>query len=61
MNLEVRWSEKAKEDLGHIYTYYSERSKAAADNLLLEIVQVASSIRFPEQYQIDPTSSNIEG
>ena len=53
MALQVRWSDKSREDITHIYAFYAEKSKAAADRILLEIVQMAEGIRFAEQYQQD--------
>jgi plasmid stabilization system protein ParE len=57
MALQVLWTGKAREDMALIYAFYAEKSMAAADRILLEIVQTAEDIRFPEQYQQDEYNS----
>ena len=51
--LKVIWTAKSLRALQDIYNFYSLKSEAAATSVINDIIEIAESITFPEQYQKD--------
>ena len=51
--LKVEWTARAVLSLQGVYSFYSRKSIQAANNIISDIIEMAETITFPEQYQQD--------
>jgi plasmid stabilization system protein ParE len=54
-SLNIIWTPKAVDALDTIHGFYASKSVNAADRMSNGIIETASSLVFPEQYQLDET------
>ncbi len=55
---EIRWTERAVDSLSALYYFYAEKSEQAAYTIVNGIIEMAESIVFRDQYQMDDINTS---